>query len=102
MKHPEAPNHVKPPTTPLYNNLLFSIIFKNDLPIEQAMINLYEQIKMKGLYFFCPFLKKNEVKYHFLKPGPTIKSIYDKFGKSGYLTIVYSDSQLGMQGMLTL
>lgn len=37
-----------------------------------------------------------------LKPGPTIEDVYKKFGRNGYLTIVYSDKGLGMQGLLTV
>ena len=70
--------------------------------IEQAMYAIYTQTQQKGLYFFAPYLTKDEIKYNFLKPGVTIESVYKKFGKGGYLTLVYSDKQLGMQGLLTM
>ena len=82
---------------------LYSVLFKKDLLIEQAMINLYTQIQVDGIFFFCPYIsKKKELRYSFIKPDHAIKDVYDKFGKSGYLTLVYSDRQLGMQRMLNL
>lgn len=66
------------------------------------MISLYNQIKQKGLYFFCPYLEKDKLKYSVLKPGPTIQEVYKKFGTGGYLTLVYSDGNLGMQGLMTM
>jgi hypothetical protein len=62
------------------------------------MITLYKQIDQKGLFFFCPFLsgQKQELKYAILRPGPTIEQVYGKYGRNGYLTIVYSDKNIGM------
>lgn len=63
------------------------------------MKNLYRQIEQKGLYFFIPYLSNDQVKYAMVKPGTTIEKIYKKYGLGGYLTLVYSDNQLGMHGI---
>ena len=56
---------------------LLSILFKKDLLIEQAMYNLYNQIEIKGLYFFCTRYdqKEKRMKYVILKPGETIEQV---------------------------
>ena len=67
------------------------------------MISLYNQIKQKGLYFFCPYLSsKDELKYSILKPGPTIEDVYKRFGRGGYLTVVYADKNIGMGGLMKM
>ena len=66
------------------------------------MYALYKQIEQKGLYFFTPYLVKDKIRYKFLEPGVTIESVYKDFGRAGYLTLVYSDKQLGMQGILSM
>jgi len=50
---------------------IYSILFNKELKIEQAMYNLYNQIQIKGLYFFCTRVDKkdNKMKYVILKPG---------------------------------
>ena len=42
------------------------------------------------------------MKYTVINPGPTIKSIYNQYGANGYLTLLYSDKQLGMQGLISM
>ena len=42
------------------------------------------------------------MKYTVIKPGPTIKSIYNQYGTNGYLTLLYSNKELGMQGLLSM
>lgn len=37
-----------------------------------------------------------------LKPGPTIEDTYKKYGRGGYLTIVYADKNLGMGGVMRM
>lgn len=37
-----------------------------------------------------------------MKPGPTIEEIYNNYGRGGYLTILYADKYVGMQGMLRM
>lgn len=67
------PGYCKTCQTSIVLCILYSILFKKDMKIEQAMIYLYNQIQQKGLYFFCPYLSsKDELKYSLLKPGPTI------------------------------
>lgn len=41
------------------------------------MYNLYSQIEIKGLYFFCTRYdeKEKRVKYVILKPGETIEEV---------------------------
>jgi len=39
------------------------MLFKKDLPVEQAMYRLYQQIDTKGLFFFCLHSVKDKVKY---------------------------------------
>jgi hypothetical protein len=54
-----------------YISYIYSILFNKELKIEQAMYNLYNQIQIKGLYFFCTRVDKkdNKMKYVILKPG---------------------------------
>ena len=63
------------------------------------MYRLYEQIKTKGLHFFCLHSEKEKAKYVKLKPGPTIEQIYNKYGRNEYLILIYADSELGMEGI---
>jgi hypothetical protein len=77
-------------------------LFKKEALIEQAMLTLYEQIKVKGLCFFCPVLQPNKLKYIMLKPGPTIQDVFTKYGREGYLILLYSDEHLGMEGLLNM
>ena len=65
------------------------------------MYRLYEQIQQKGLYLFClNTLKdnKNKANYIRLQPGPTIDQVYKRYGKNGYLMLIYADSELGLGG----
>ena len=73
------------------------------------MYSLYNQIQIKGLYFFCTRFntKEKKKKYVVLKPGETIEQvffvinmqIYNKYGKDGFLTLIYGDKNIGLGGI---
>jgi hypothetical protein len=67
------------------------MLFKKDLPIEQAMYRLYQQIDTKGLFFFCLHLLKDKIKYVRIQPGPTIEQMYHRYGKDEFLTLIYGN-----------
>jgi hypothetical protein len=63
------------------------------------MINLYNQIETKGLYFYCLVNIKEKPRYILLKPGPTIEEIFLKYGKGNCLTLIYGDKNTGLGGI---
>ena len=53
--------------------LIFRMLFKRSLKIEEVFYALYNQIETKGLAFYVLRSESNnKVSYYHVKPGPTL------------------------------